>query len=252
MIQPKAFIDIHCHLLPNMDDGPDDWQESLAMAKIAVDDGVSAIIATPHQSGNYPANTAVKIRAQLAQFQQLLRLHQINLRVLPGADVRIEPDLPRKILADKILTLADRRRYVLLELPHEVYLPLDRVLAELRAAGMMGILSHPERNRGILNQPDILWKLIREGCLFQVTAGSLLGRFGSHVKKFTEKMINQKMVHFIATDAHGIKSRRPVLSDAFNRVMQIAGSETAIELCCSNNACVISGQPIYSLRRKSA
>ncbi len=174
----------------------------------------------------------------------MLRERGINLQVLPGADVRIEPDLAHKVQTDKVLTLADRRRHVLLELPHEVYISLDRLLRELQAAGLVGILSHPERNCGILSQPEILWNLVNQGCFLQVTAGSLLGTFGSRIQKFAQWMVEQGLVHFIATDAHGIKSRAPVLGQAFDWVVQLTGVETALDLCCRNPACVAAGVPI--------
>jgi protein-tyrosine phosphatase len=240
------FVDIHCHLLPALDDGPGDWDEALAMAEIAAADGIAAIVATPHQLGGYLQNTPEKIRAQIMRFQQILQERGIGLELLPGADVRIEPDLPYMIQTDKVLTLADRRHHVLLELPHEIYISLDRLLGELHAAGLTGILSHPERNRGILAQPHILESLVRQGCLLQVTAGSLLGLFGPQIQKFAEAIIRQGLVHFIATDAHGIKSRTPVLSEAFQRTAELVGLDTAIDLCCRNPASVTSGRPISS------
>lgn len=244
MNHPEAFIDIHCHLLPALDDGPVGWDESLAMAEMAAADGTAAIVATPHQLGNYPQNSAEIIRAQTTRLQNLLKQRGIGLQLLPGADVRIDPDLAGKVLSDKVLTLADRRRHLLLELPHEVYIPLDRLFERLRSTGLVGILSHPERNQGILNQPNVLLKLVEQGCLFQVTAGSLLGTFGSRIQKFAESMVEQGFVDFIASDAHGIKSRTPVLSQAFDRVVELAGFDTAFYLFCSNPACVLAGTPI--------
>jgi protein-tyrosine phosphatase len=244
MKNPIPFVDIHCHLLPALDDGPGDWDEALAMAEIAAADGIAAIVATPHQLGGYLQNTPEKIRDQVKQFQRLLQERDIGLELLPGADVRIEPDLPYKIQTDRVLTLADRRRHVLLELPHEVYISLDRLLADLHAAGLTGILSHPERNRGILAQPHVLEDLVRQGCLLQVTAGSLLGFFGPQIQKFTETIIRRGLVHFIATDAHGIKSRTPVLSQAFQRTAELVGLDTAIDLCCRNPTSITSGRPI--------
>ena len=155
-----AFVDIHCHLLPELDDGAGDWDESLAMARLAVSEGIRTVIATPHQLGSYGRNRGDAIRAQVARLRQLLDDHGVPLEVLPGADVRIEPDLVGKIRSGDVVTLADHRRYVLLELPHEVYLPLDRLLGELKVAGLVGILSHPERNQGILGQPRVLEGLL--------------------------------------------------------------------------------------------
>ena len=247
----ESFVDIHCHLVPGLDDGAATLEDALAMAEMAAADGVRTIVATPHQLGNFARNSAAAIRAAVAQFQQILDQRRVPLRVLPGADVRIEPDLPQKILRDEVLTLADRRRHVLLELPHDVYVPLDRLLADLSAAGLVGILSHPERNRGILKQPGVLRPLVERGCLLQVTAASLTGTFGSSVQKFSESLLSQELVHFISTDAHGTKSRPPLFRAAFARVSELAGAETAADRCCHHPAAVAAGRPVASRGRHS-
>jgi protein-tyrosine phosphatase len=250
--QPETFVDIHCHLLPGLDDGAATLDHALAMAEMAVADGISTIIATPHQLGNHATNSGVTIRAATARFQQMLDGRRTPLRVLPGADVRVEPDLLRKIRTGEVVTLADRRRHVLLELPHEVYLPLDRLLADLHFAGLVGILSHPERNGGILNQPGVVRPLVERGCLLQVTAGSLTGTFGAHVQSLSESLIQQGLVHFVATDAHGTTVRPPLLAAAFERVAQLAGRETALDLCCRHPAAVAEGGKVPLGCRKPA
>ena len=246
---PDTFVDIHCHLLPGIDDGAGDWEESLAMARLAVADGISTVVATPHQLGSYEGNRASTIRASCRQLQELLDEHRIPLRVFPGADVRIEPDLIQKIRSGEVLTLGDHGRYVLLELPHELYFPLDRLLGQFEAAELVGILSHPERNQGILGQPRVLHSLVEAGCLLQVTAGSLVGAFGPQVKTFAEWLVSQGLVHFVATDAHGANSRRPLMRRAFQRVAQIAGDRAAATLCCANPARVVADRIVAAGHR---
>ena len=241
MFPRERFVDIHCHLLPGLDNGPSNWEESVAMAEMAAKDGIAAIVCTPHQLGNFPQNTPEIIRDQARRLQRMLLEKGVDLQVLPGADIRIDPDLPRKLCSGQALTLADRGRHVLLELPHELYISLDGLLKELRVRGIAGILSHPERNGGIIAQPEILPKLVRQGCLMQITAGSLLGVFGSRIRSFTEWMIKQRLVDFVATDAHDTKRCAPLLSDAFQRVAELADVEMAVDLCCRNAACVAAG-----------
>jgi protein-tyrosine phosphatase len=250
MSHSEPFVDIHCHLLPGLDDGPAAAEEALAMAEMAVADGIGTIVATTHQLGNFAKNSAAMIRAAAARFQQLLDQRRVPLRVLPGADVRIEPDLVRKIRSDEVLTLGDRRRFVLLELPHDVYLPLDRLLGELKSAGLVGVLSHPERNRGILNQPGVLRPLVERGCLLQVTGASLTGLFGSSIQMFSESLLEQGLVHFVSTDAHGTKGRPPLLKAAFERVAELAGREAAVDLCCRHPAAVVGGGTVPAGIRK--
>ena len=244
MNQAESFVDIHCHVLPGLDDGAATLADALAMAETAVADGITTIVATPHQSGNHAKNSAAVIREAATRFQQCLDQRKLPLRVLPGADVRIEPELVERIRRDEVLTLADRRRHVLLELPHDVYVPLDRLLAKLNSAGMVGVLSHPERNRGILKQPQVLKPLVERGCLMQITAGSLTGTFGQHAQRLAESMFEQGLVHVVSTDAHNIASRPPRLQQAFDRVTELAGEDTASTLCCQNPARIAGGESV--------
>jgi protein-tyrosine phosphatase len=250
MPEKQSFVDIHCHMLPGLDDGASSWDEALAMAKMAVADGIATIIATPHQLGNNAKNSGAAIRAAAVEFQRFLQQRQVPLQVLAGADVRIEPDLTRKIRSGEVLSLGDRRRHVLLELPHEVYVPLDRLLDELASAKMIGVLSHPERNRGLLSQPGVLRHLVDRGCLLQVTAGSLTGTFGSQIQKFACSLVEEGLVHFVATDAHDTENRPPLLGAAFARVAELAGEKSAVELCCSNPKAVAGGGAVLSSGRQ--
>jgi protein-tyrosine phosphatase len=244
-----SFVDIHCHLLPGIDDGAKDWDESLAMARLAVDDGTMAVVATPHQLGNFGHNQGDDIRHRVTELQQRLDRAGIPLKVLPGADVRIEPDMVGRLMRGDVLTLGDHRRHVLLELPHELYLPLEPVLEELSRRKIVGVLSHPERNQGILRQPEVLAPLVEAGCLLQITAGSLCGTFGAECQQFCERLLAGGMVHFVATDAHGPRARRPLMRRAFERVVELADEPTAIDLCSHNPGYVAAGQSVRPGRR---
>jgi len=251
MPQMPPLTDIHCHLLPGIDDGPADWETSLAMARMAVDDGFETMVATPHQLGRHAHNSGDAIRRLTAQLARRLADERLPLKVLPGADVRIEPEMVRGLLSGEVLSLADHRRHVLLELPHDVFIPLDGLLGQLDAAGMVGILSHPERNLGILGRPDVLGPLVDRGCLLQVTAGSLLGSFGPEVQKFSRWMVGERLVHFVSTDAHGTRRRRPLMRRSLECVAELTDWETAAELCCHNPAAVAAGRSV-SVKRRTA
>ncbi len=244
MPQIPPFTDIHCHLLPGIDDGASDWAVSLAMARMAVDDGFATIIATPHQLGRSAQNRGDTIRQLTVELGRRLQDHGIPLDVLPGGDVRIEPNLVRLLRSGDVLSLADRRRHVLLELPHDVFFPLDGLLGRLQAQGIVGILSHPERNLGILARPEVLGPLVDRGCLLQITAGSLVGSFGPEIQRFTHWMVGQGLVHFVSTDAHGVRRRRPLLRRAFDCVAELADWETAVDVCCRNPSAVAEGRPV--------
>ena len=240
------FIDMHCHMLPGIDDGARNWDEALAMARLAEADGIQTVIATPHQLGAYRTNDGRTIRARVAHLREFLNQRDVNLRVLPGAEARIEPNLIGRIRAGEILTLADRGRYVLLEMPQEICLPIEGLLGELNRAGVTGVLAHAERNMGILAQPSLAESFVAAGCLLQVTAGSILGTFGKPVEETSLRLIRQGMVHFVATDAHSAKSRRPLMRQAFDCLVEIVGHEAAAALCCHNPAALLDDGHIES------
>jgi protein-tyrosine phosphatase len=242
----NSFVDIHCHLIPGIDDGADTWPQSLEMARIALADGIGTIIATPHQLGNYSDNSGETIRQRVTELQQRLDDEHLSVRILPGADVRIEPNLVEEIQRGNVLTLADHGKHVLLELPHEIYFPMEPVLDQLRRAGIRGILSHPERNRALLEQPQLVPALVDYGCLMQITADSLLGQFGSSARRMSEALLHKGCVHFVASDAHGVKARKPRLHAAFQRVTELVGVESATRLCHTNPQAVVDGLPVES------
>lgn len=248
------LIDIHCHLLPAIDDGAADRTESLAMARLATSDGIQAIVVTPHQLGPFAHTRGETIRAQAEAFARALNEERVALRILPGAELRIEPgfaasELVARLKGGELLTLADQRRHVLVDLPEQAYVGLDDLLAELTAAGMVAILAHPERNREILARPERLHPLVAAGCLLQVTAGSLLGEFGADVQQLADRLIRQGIVQLVASDAHHIHFRRPVLAAAFDHVAQHAGVEAARVLFHLNPASIVAGRPVVSIDR---
>ena len=216
------------------------------MAAAAAADGTRTIIATPHQLGTHAAVTAGAIRAGVDAVNALITAAGIDVVVLPGADVRIEPELPALLRRGEVVTLADRGVHVLLELPHAVYFPLDPLLAALRRQRLTGILSHPERNRGIQARPDVVTEVIRAGGLVQITAGSLLGDFGERARSLAEALVRRRQVHFVASDGHDT-SRRPVgLARARAVVAALADPAFADAVTCENPARVVDGRPVQA------
>lgn len=248
MTVTPLFVDIHCHLLPGLDDGPATWDVALKMARTAAADGIHTVIATPHQLGRYRQNSAEMIRNRVCRLQQVLQHAQIPLRVLPGADVRIDDTLIDQLRNGHVVTLGDCGKHVLLELPHDVYIPLDFLIRTLRTMGLVGILSHPERNTAIQKNPTIVKHLMDAGCLIQVTADSLLGFFGKRARDLTERWLVGGKVHFVSTDAHGPERRKPVLSHAFQRTRQLAGRAAARQLFCTNPGLVAAGHRVATQR----
>jgi protein-tyrosine phosphatase len=245
----EPFADIHCHILPGIDDGARNWDDALAMARLAADDGITTIVATPHQLGVYSQNRGAEIRVLVAELNERLAAEQIPVTVLPGGEVRIEPGLLDGLVSGELVTLGDHRRHLLLELPHELYLPLDSLMSELASRRIAVILAHPERNEGILRQPQLAGELVDAGCLVQITAGSLCGSMGSGFQEMAEWLVSEGLVHVVATDGHGPRTRRPLLGRAYERLLELTDRQTAEDLCSRHPACVAAGRPIAAGRR---
>jgi protein-tyrosine phosphatase len=245
----ETYVDIHCHILPGIDDGARDWNDALAMARLAVEDGTSTIVATPHQLGSWSQNRGDEICRLTAELNERLQAEQIPLTVLPGGEARFEADLVERIASGEVLTLGDHRRHMLVELPHDLFLPIDSLCQALVARRISVILAHPERNQGILRQPDLLGSVVDAGCLTQITAGSLCGTLGGEMQQFSEWMVREGLVHMVATDAHGPRTRRPLLGRAFEKLCELADEQTAQDLCCRIPARVAAGRTVTTGRR---
>ena len=245
----EPFADIHCHLLPGIDDGAKHWDDALAMARLAADDGTATIVATPHQLGSWSDNGGDEIRQLVAECNERLVAENIPVTVLAGGEIRIEPGLIDQLVTGELVTLGDHRRHVLLELPHELYFPLDGLMQELAARRITVVLAHPERNEGLLRQPDLAVDLADAGCLMQLTAGSFCGTMGPHVEDMAEWMIGEGLVHIVATDGHGPRSRRPLMDRAYERICELADVETADDLCSRHPARIAAGRSVAAGRR---
>jgi protein-tyrosine phosphatase len=239
------FTDIHCHIVPNIDDGSNNTSESIVMASIAAGDGTTSLIATPHQLGMNGHVSAEAIMKGVRELQSALDKEEISISIRPGADVRIDPELCKLLKQGKVLTLADQGKHVLLELPHDTYFPLDSLLKALRKQGIVGILSHPERNRGIIKDPNVMWDVTEAGGLLQITAGSLTGAFGASCQEIAEFAVAEGLIHFIASDAHDTKHRPFGMRDAYDTIRDIAGEKLATLVCCENPARVFEGDDVH-------
>lgn len=240
----NELVDIHCHLLPGIDDGAADLEASLAMAHMSLDQGVDTIVVTPHQLGAFDFNRGDDIRRRTGELQAEYERHGVPLRVLPGAELRVEERLLDGIDSGDLLTLGDLGRHVLLELPHELYLPLEPVLEGLKQRGMVGILAHPERNAGLLADESKIDRLVDAGCLMQVTASSLAGGHGPSSQAMAERMATRGLIHFLSTDSHSPKRRRPRLGDAYETAVTIVGEDAAWLWCGENPRAVAEGRDV--------
>lgn len=234
------MIDLHCHILPGIDDGPELMEESIEMARMAVADGIGTIVATPHVKDlPYPPDL---IPARVEAFRQALRAQKIPLNVLAGADVSalLEPAL----LAPFTLNATG---YLLFEFPHS-HMPQNagQLLFNAILAGLRPIITHPERNPSVVRSPQLLFDLVEAGALVQVTAESLTGGFGDAARLCATYLLRKQMVHFLASDAHSSRGRIPQLSRGVAAAAQLVGRDAALQLVTANPACVLAGRELHA------
>jgi protein-tyrosine phosphatase len=212
------MIDIHCHILPSLDDGAKDINESIAMAREAGKEGVDTIIATPHHKNGQFENRKQDILKEVSQLNEVLQKENIPLDILPGQETRIFGEYLEEEEFTHILPL-NETQYVFVELPSS-HVPryTERLLFDVQLKGLTPIIVHPERNSEIISNPDVLYNLVKKGALTQVTASSVAGRFGKKIQKFSSQLIEANLTHFLASDAHNVNNRTFKMMDALDIV----------------------------------
>lgn len=220
------MIDIHCHLLPNIDDGPSSWEESLEMARIASQDGIRVAITTPHwiQGTKWEPNPQ-EIKQKVYELNKRLKENEISLDVLPGMEVGISENLPKLVSSGEVLTLGGSR-YLLVETPF-VSIPhgIEEVIFNLKAMGIYPILAHPERNQELQRNPRKILELTGAGTFIQVTSGSLCGDFGERAKRCAVQFAKDGVIDAVASDAHSTERRPPVVTSGLKVLEELIGKD---------------------------
>lgn len=221
------MIDIHAHILPGFDDGAKNLAEAVEMAFQAQEDGIEAMIATPHIIEPNRAHRE-EILAAVARMRAIFAERGAALELLPGAEIHIDPSLPELLAEGQLMTLCDAGRHILLELPlAEMPRYTEDVIFELLTLGVTPILAHPERNRDLARDPRLLRRLVERGCLVQLSTGSIRGRFGREAEHAARVFLREDLVHFLGTDAHGADRRRPLMAEAAAMAAEICGPDKA-------------------------
>jgi len=230
----ELALDIHCHCLADVDDGPATQSQSLELCRALVDDGIGTVIATPHQLGRYDGrNAGPGIREAVDALGTSLSERNIPLQVLPGAEVRMDERIGRLVKSDEVLTLADQS-FLLLELPPENYidpLPLIRWLAK---ENIKVVVAHPERYQAVIRRPQIVRPWVELGAWLQLTAGSFLGEFGAGAERCAWELLTAPGPVLVATDAHDTKLRPPRLRRAADKIRRRLGAQIASRTCLEN------------------
>ena len=240
------IIDIHAQILPGLDDGPRTVDEAVRMCELNVEQGVTVVVATPHMcDARYPV-TVEDVRDGVKELSRECRERGLNLEILPGGDVRLEPGTLDAFNAGEVLTVADTGRYLLLELPQQIVPPIEGLVFELQVRGVTPILTHPERNAHFCREPGRLAELVDRGCLVQITGDSLLGRFGRTAKRAAGEFLESGRVQVVASDAHSASDRRPRLGRVAELLDATVGTDAARSLLHSNPGRIVRGEPVVS------
>ena len=235
------MIDIHQHLIYGVDDGSKDLEMSLAMARMAAADGVERIVCTPHSNDVYPYQADV-INERLAELRDKLR-GEIELSL--GCDFHITAENVAAATANPHSFSIDGKGYLLIEFPNIALAPgTERVMFELMSAGYKLVITHPERYPFVLRSPHYIAQWMDQGCMLQVTAGALLGKFGPLSEALSLELLDRDWVYFIATDAHNVDWRPPNMKAAFDFVAKRKGVETARRLCVVNPRAAVEGRTL--------
>jgi protein-tyrosine phosphatase len=243
------MVDLHCHLLPGLDDGAKTIEDSLAMAEDAIADGITHVVGTPHASAAHAFDFA-KVRGAQEQLSKRLAGRLI---LATGCDFHLNPENLVAIRKDPGPYCINQKDCLLVEF-NDFSIPpsMDQTLHELQLAGLRPIITHPERNGILRAQPERLFRWIGLGCYAQVTAGALDGVFGPGPKEDAWRWISQGLVHFIASDAHNT-ARRPLrLKFAYELVAEQFGEEKARALLVENPLAAFEGEPLPHVPEVSA
>ncbi|GAA3605417.1 tyrosine-protein phosphatase [Secundilactobacillus similis] len=238
------MIDLHCHLLPGVDDGSKSLDISLRLAQEAVENGITHALLTPHHMNGVFMNHRSEVIEQTAHFQKELQDHGISLTVFPGQEVRINGDLLTALDENDILFADESGQYLMLEFPDDdVPAYTSDMVYQLQQRGIVPVIVHPERNTKIMKHPSLLFELLEKGCLSQITASSYVGTFGKKVEAFSEQLIAAGQGYLFASDAHDLPGRKYEMREAFGKLQMKFGSELANEFE-ENAKAIINGDAV--------
>ncbi|NQS89432.1 hypothetical protein HQ584_06560 [Patescibacteria group bacterium] len=237
------MVDLHTHILPGLDDGAKNWEESLKMCTFAQKEGITTIVCTPHIIPGTYDNNREKILLITGKLKEKLKQQRINLKVVPGAEIRLFPDIIKQLKNKTLLTINDMGKFLLIEFPLNWIPPFTRdLIFQLQLRNFTPIISHPERNRDIRETPDLVYHLVKQGALIQISSLSILGYLGKRVRRFCEKLIRHNLVHLVASDIHS--PGKFFLRESLKTISGWIGKESALKLFTENPQRIVRGEDL--------
>lgn len=238
------MIDIHCHILPGVDDGSKDLEESLEMAKIAHSEGIKKIVNTSHYHPSFEYETGEVVLEKLNSFNKLLKEKNIDLEVIMGNELYYTPDIIEELEHLDFNTMGNSK-HILIEFPPlNVPQNLADIVYEIKLKGYTPILAHVERYARIEDNPNIIYDCIKEGALIQINASSIIGKNGKETKNLCTLLLDHSMVHLVGSDAHSATRRRPLMRESYDYVRSNYEKDYADDLFSRNSNCIIENKDL--------
>ncbi|HMO36444.1 MAG TPA: hypothetical protein PKA06_10410 [Gemmatales bacterium] len=238
------IADMHCHLLAGLDDGPRAQAEALEMCSMLAGQGVSSVHALAHQNEQYPEVTPERIREAIRLLQEEVRQKRIPVAIFPGSEVMVHPTVLQSVDAGQYLTIADGKKYLLIELPHGVFIDLREIVAGLMQRGIRPILAHPEQSQELLYSEVMAEELVRLGCLFQLSTGNVMMPMDRRAGNAIRNWVQRGMVHVIGSDGHSPKRRPPLLAQAAEVLAGWVTPLQANKICGLNGLAILQNVPL--------
>lgn len=235
------FVDVHCHLLAGYDDGPRTDDEALEMCRIAYAEGTRHVAAGAHQNDSWPDVTPARIRQGATRLAELLRQAGLPLNVFPSAEVMIHADIEAAWKNGELLSVADTGKYLLVELPHGLFMDLQEMVRNFVDMGVRPILAHPERLPELLHEPGQIERLVRAGCLVQVSSKSVTDPANRRDEKALKSWFERGVVHLLGSDGHSPRRRAPLMADAYKRIAEWADTSVADRVSSIHGLAIVQG-----------
>ena len=238
------MIDIHTHLIPNVDDGADSIKETLRLARAAVEEGITHTVLTPHHNRYWVTNEKDKVLKLTKEVEQAIQEENIPLTVSPSQEIRMNEEFSEELFAGNYLPLDENGQYYLVEFSWSDFPSFARTyLQEMLDAGITPVIAHPERQRPFLDNPDLLKGLIQMGCISQVTASSIVGDYTEEIRQAAHYMMEENLIHVIASDAHDTIERPFNIVEALN-ILESTYGTTYKDYLVNNAEKIFNGQSV--------